>query len=315
MAARRGRVACLARITTGRVTSGARGGADAIARPIAMSGKPATTTATGDEVDYIRGSTRLFGIVGHPIEQVRSPEMFTAEFHRRGHDAILVPLHVLPADFDDCLPRLMKLANLGGLVFTIPYKAEAYRLASSLGEQARVVGAINALASESDGKWRGEIFDGLGCVEGFRRRDIAFAGKRIALIGAGGAGAAVGVAIASEHPRAVRLFDIDVTRVEALAARIAQVDPAIKVAIGPPDVGDIDILLNVSPVGMLGDTRIPLAVDRLPSSLVVFDAVVKPDRTPLLALAEACGCTTVYGREMMRGQIARMTDFFFPSAR
>jgi shikimate dehydrogenase len=280
-----------------------------------MSANPATISTDSDEVDYIRGSTRLFGIVGHPIEQVRSPEMFTAEFRRRGHDAILVPLHVLPADFDDCVPRLLKLANLGGLVFTIPYKAKASRFAASFGEQAHVVGAINALASEGDGKWRGEIFDGLGCVEGFRRRGISFAGKRVALIGAGGAGAAVGVAIASEHPRAMRLFDTDAARTEALAARIAQVDPAVAVAIGPPDVRDIEILLNVSPVGMLGDSRLPLAADRLPSTLVVFDAVVKPDRTPLLALAEACGCTTIYGREMMRGQIARMTDFFFPNAR
>ncbi len=45
--------------------------------------------------------------------------------------------------------------------------------------------------------------------------------------------------------------------------------------------------------------------------LVVFDAIVKPERTPLLALAEQCGCTTVPGREMMRGQIARMVDFFY----
>ncbi len=272
------------------------------------------TPSAADEVDYVRGTTRLFGIVGHPIEQVRSPEMFTAEFRRRGYDAILVPLHVLPTDFDACVPMLLNLANLGGLIFTIPYKGEASRFASVLCEQARIVGAINALARGPDGRSRGEIFDGLGCVEGFRRRGITFAGKRVALIGAGGAGAAVGVAIATEHPRAMRLFDIDAPRVEALAAKVAQVDPAIAVAIGPPDVGDIEILLNVSPVGMLGDARTPLAADRLPPSLVVFDAVVKPDRTPLLALAEACGCTTVYGREMMRGQIARMTDFFFASA-
>ena len=52
------------------------------------------------------------------------------------------------------------------------------------------------------------------------------------------------------------------------------------------------------------------AVERLPPSLVVFDAIVMPETTPLLALAEACGCVTVRGREMMRGQIARIVDFF-----
>ncbi len=274
----------------------------------------AGSSPDADEVDYVRGSTRLFGIVGHPIEQVRSPEMFTAEFRRRERDAILVPMHVIPGDFDAVLPQILRLANLGGLIFTIPYKALAMRFASSLGAQAQVVGAVNALGRDRDGRWRGEIFDGLGCVEGFRRRGIPLAGKRVALVGAGGAGSAVGVAIASERPRSMCLHDLNASRAGALADKVRRVDPAIEVRIGPPTIEDVDVLLNVSPAGMLGDSSLPVAVDRLPASLVVFDAVVKPERTPLLALAEACGCTTVCGREMMRGQIARMTDFFFASA-
>ncbi len=101
---------------------------------------------TQDEVDYVSGRTRVFGIVGHPIAQVRSPEMFTAEFRRRGVDAILVPLHVLPEDFAAVMPQLKRLQNLGGLVFTIPYKVQACALAETLGGQAQAVGAINALA-------------------------------------------------------------------------------------------------------------------------------------------------------------------------
>ena len=105
-----------------------------------------------DTVDYIGGRTRLYGIAGHPIEQVRSPEMFNAEFRRRARDAILVPLHVLPDDFDATLPALMRLHNLDGLVFTIPYKVRACALAAELGVQAQRVGAVNALARGSDGR-------------------------------------------------------------------------------------------------------------------------------------------------------------------
>jgi shikimate dehydrogenase len=267
-------------------------------------------TDTIDTVDYIGGRTRLFGIVGHPIEQVRSPEMFTAEFRRREYDAILVPLHVLPDDFEAVLPALMRLHNLDGLVFTIPYKVRACALAAELGVQAQRVGAINALARGGDGRWRGEIFDGLGCIEAFRRRGIPISGQRIALVGAGGAGAAVGVAMAGQRPRSMRVHDIDHARAEALAARIRSVDPAIEVTIGPPSIGEADVLLNVSPVGMLGDARLPVDADALPPGLVVFDAVVKPDRTPLIELATACGCQTVRGIEMMRGQVSRMADFF-----
>jgi shikimate dehydrogenase len=61
---------------------------------------------------------------------------------------------------------------------------------------------------------------------------------------------------------------------------------------------------------MLDDARLPIEVDSLPSALVVLDAVVKPEVTPLLALAARCGCDAIPGRAMMRGQIARMVDFF-----
>lgn len=264
-----------------------------------------------DEVSYVSGRTRLFGIVGHPIEQVRSPEMFSAEFARRGREAIMVPLHVLPDDFDECLRSLMAIRNLDGLVFTIPFKQAACALADELGAQGLAVGAINALTRQADGRWHGDMFDGAGCVEAFRRRGLSFTRRRVTLIGAGGAGSAIGAAIAHESPAGMRLFDPDPERVETLAAVIHRIDPAIAVEIAAPDAHDTDILLNASPVGMLGDPNTPIPLDRpLPPALVVFDAIVKPEQTRLLAAAEANGCTVVRGREMMRGQIARMVDFF-----
>lgn len=264
-----------------------------------------------DEVDYVSGKTRVFGIVGHPIEQVRSPEMFTAEFRRRGHDAILVPMHILPDDFDAAMPQLLRLRNLGGLVFTIPFKVRACAFADEMGDQARAVGAINALAKGADGHWHADIFDGLGCVEAFRRREIRFTGKHVMLLGAGGAGSAIGVAIGFERPASLRVFDVDPSRARALAARIEHASPGVAAAAAEATTVGVDILLNASPVGMLDDARLPIAVTTLPRELVVFDAVVKPERTPLITLAESCGCATVYGREMMRGQMSRMTDFFF----
>jgi shikimate dehydrogenase len=262
-----------------------------------------------EEVDYVSGRTRLFGIVADPIVQVRSPEMFTAAFRARGMDAVLVPLHVLPADFEACLPGLMKLRNLDGLIFTIPYKARACALAARIGPQGRLVGAVNALTRDGDA-WKAEMFDGLGCVEAFRRRGVALEGRRLMLLGAGGAGSAIAVAVAHEHPALMRLFDVDAARVDALARKVRTVSPETTVETGQPSIDDVDVLLNATPVGMLDDARLPLDVHELPQRLVVFDAIVKPERTPLIQLAEASGCTTVYGREMMRGQIDRMVEFF-----
>lgn len=262
------------------------------------------------DVDYVSGRTRIFGIVGHPIEQVRSPEMFTASFKARGADAILLPFHVLPDDFDQVVPALMKMPNLDGLIFTIPFKQRAMAYADSIGTNASIVGAINALARQKTGGWRGEIFDGIGCVEGFRQAGIGFAGKRVMLIGAGGAGSAIGVAVAHEGPSSICVFDPDHDRAQDLIRKIGLVDPAIAASFGEPHCEGIDILLNASPVGMLDDARMPIRMERFDPAVVVFDAIVKPEMTPLLVCAEQSGCTFIQGRRMMLGQISKMTDYF-----
>jgi shikimate dehydrogenase len=262
-----------------------------------------------DEVGYINGETRIFGIVGHPIAQVRSPEMVTAELVRRGRNAILIPIDVLPENFDACLAQLMCVANLDGLIFTIPFKQAACRLASALGEQARSVGAINALARGRDG-WVGEVFDGLGCVEAFRRAGHSFKQQRVMLIGAGGAGRAIAFAVAAEGPKSLRIFDIDADRASRLTESIAEIHPRIEARFGEPTVDAVDVLMNASPVGMLSDPRMPIEVGKIPPAVIVFDAIVKPEPTRLLALAQQSGCRTVFGRQMMHGQISKVVDHF-----
>jgi shikimate dehydrogenase len=268
-----------------------------------------------DDVDFVSGRTRLFGIVGDPIEQVRSPELFTAEFRRRGHHALMVPMRIPPEHFDEVLPALMRLANLDGLAVTLPFKARALAIADTVGANARVVGAVNALRREADGRWHADIFDGLGCVEAFRRRGLSFAGKRVLLIGTGGAGSAIAAAVAHQGPGLLRLHDVDTMRAAQLAQRLTAAHQGLAVTCAEPapanaDLDGFDILMNATPVGMLSDARMPVALTQLPASLIVFDAIVKPHTTPLLALAESCGCVTVRGGEMLAGQIALMTDFF-----
>jgi shikimate dehydrogenase len=161
--------------------------------------------------------------------------MLTFEMQRRGLDAVLVPLHVRVADFDRVLPGLLHLHNLDGLVFTIPFKARAAALATRLGPQAQALGVINVLARQrvaggghaiggDDGKgsegsaWVGEMFDGLGCVEGLRRHGVSLQGKAAMLIGLGGAGSAIAAAVAHERPRLLRIHDLDPARCERLHA-------------------------------------------------------------------------------------------------
>lgn len=263
-----------------------------------------------EEVSFLNGKTRLYGIVGDPIEQVRSPEMVTYELQCRGINAVLLPIHIPAADFDEVLPSLLRIKNLDGLIFTIPFKARAMRFATHVGAQAQAIGAINVIARRVDGSYAGDIFDGSGCVEAFRRRSYRFKDQNVMLIGLGGAGSAICAAVAAEEPTSMRIFDLDSARCERMAETVRRICPATSITIGDPDVRGIDILLNASPVGMLGDARLPLAANGFDKNLIVFDAIVKPEQTPLLALAESCGCRVVRGREMMRGQISKIVDYF-----
>ena len=262
-------------------------------------------------VDFVNGTTPVYGIVGDPIEQVRSPEMVTWEMQKRDHNAVLIPMHIARDEFDTVMPQIMRMRNLDGLIFTIPFKAQAIALAKTLGPQASQIGAINALKKHSNGAWSGEIFDGIGCVEAFKQRGITLQDKRLQLIGLGGAGSAICVALAYEKPKLLRLFDINAQTTERMAKMVNTISPQTVVEVGLPLAEGIDILLNASPVGMLSDARLPLAVEQFKKELIVFDAIVMPENTPLLSLAQDCGCQVVRGREMMLGQISKIVDYFF----
>lgn len=82
------------------------------------------------------GATRLYVIVGDPIAQVRSPAGVTAAFAARGHDGILVPVQVSPADLADFLSVATRLKNLDGIVVTIPHKFACYQACASATERA-----------------------------------------------------------------------------------------------------------------------------------------------------------------------------------
>jgi shikimate dehydrogenase len=89
------------------------------------------------------------------------------------------------------------------------------------------------------------------------------------------------------------------------------VNPALDVAgAATPRIDDVDVLMNASPVGMLDDPRVPVDIATIDAHVIVFDAIVNPEPTPFLALAQQRGCRVVFGREMMQGQMTRLVEFF-----
>jgi len=267
-------------------------------------------TALDESRDLVNGATRLYGIIGDPIEQVRSPEVMTGRFRAAGRNAILVPLHVLPERFDATVRGLKSLANLDGLIITVPYKVRVVPHVDRLLPTGARVGAINAMRRERDGSWSGDMFDGRGLIRGLRGEGHEVAGRRVMQLGAGGAGSAVAFALAEAACASLTLFDVDERKANDLAARVAAAYPSTAVHTAAPTVADCDMLVNATPVGMAPGDGLPAELGRLEPTLLVVDIIMKPPLTPLLRHAQACGCRTLGGRAMLEGQADEVALFF-----
>lgn len=258
----------------------------------------------------VDGATRLYGIIGHPIGQVKSPELITPKFRAAGRNALMLPMHVQPERFDETVRGLKALANLDGIVITVPYKVRIVAHVDRLLPTGEQIGAINAMRREPNGTWVGDMFDGRGLVRGLAGLGHAVAGKRVLLLGAGGAGSAIAFALGEAGAASVTLHDVDAAKARDLAARVAKAYPACAIVAGLPKLDGHDILVNATPTGMMPGDGLPADFGTLDPQLIVADIIMKPAETPLLAHARACGCRTMAGRAMLEGQADELIAFF-----
>ena len=94
---------------------------------------------------HITGTTAVFGIVADPTDHVRAPMVFNPRFAAHGHDAVMVPCHVTPEDLPAFMAGLRAQRNFHGLAVTIPHKMAIMALCDEIGEQGRLVGAVNTI--------------------------------------------------------------------------------------------------------------------------------------------------------------------------
>ncbi|WP_186098709.1 shikimate dehydrogenase family protein [Burkholderia gladioli] len=258
----------------------------------------------------LSGSTRVYAIVGDPIAQVASPRLFNTAFRERSADAVLVPLHVAPDALREVIDSFRAIRNFDGLVVTVPHKIAATEWVDELGPQARLTGALNTIRKTEDGRLIGENFDGEGFIRGLASRGQTLTGRRVLVIGAGGAGCAVAHAVAAAGADAIGVFDIDTRRCRALADGIKTHRPGLDVFEAKPDAQGFDVIVNCTSIGMRPDDPLPLDITHLAGGALVADIILKPVTTPLLLAASERGCAIHQGPAMLEGQIDAVLDFF-----
>jgi shikimate dehydrogenase len=257
-------------------------------------------------VAAISGRTKLVFLAGDPIDHAKGFSEYADALDQAGLDAAYLPVHVPAGQLGAFLAGLRWARNLAGVVATIPHKQEA-RAIGRPDDAARRSGSANLLRPAADGGWECSMVDGAGFLSAVDAAGISLAGRCVQVLGAGGAGRAVAMAIAERGPAGLAVHDPDAARAELLVADLVREFPSVPVeaALGPSEV-----LVNCSPLGMGHDERVPVPEALIPASGAVYDIVNRAD-TPLLVAAARLGCRTDWGRSMLLAQIPLVLRYFF----
>jgi shikimate 5-dehydrogenase len=261
-----------------------------------------------DMLESLSGETRLFPIIGDPIMFVKSPHRLTSGFEARGHNGICVPMQVPQAHLQGVMHGLSLIPNIGGMLITMPHKFTAFAYCATSSERSRRLGVVSVIRRNPDGSWHGEMLDGLAFVKAQKDQGAQPGGARVLLVGAGGAGSAIAIALLDAGVRELVVHDTDASRVAQLIELLAGLGRG-RVTAGPPDPTGCDIVCNATPMGLAAGDPFPVAANLLAPSMFVADVIAGHGETPLLQAARAAGCKTANGEQMVEAVQEMMLDF------
>jgi shikimate dehydrogenase len=259
------------------------------------------------------GATRLLVIVGDPIAQVKSPAGMTDCLQKAGSNAVVMPVHVTSADLSALLDGIMLARNLDGIIVTVPHKFACYRHCATAGPGAQALEAVNVMRRNGDGTWHGEMFDGLGFVGALRAKGGDPSGRRALMIGAGGAGSAIGLGLLDAGATHLDIHDTNRARRDTLIARLAKIYPG-RVGVGSSDPRGYQLVANASPAGMRPEDPYPVDIEGLDPSILVGCVITAPAVSPWIAAARAKGCRGSVGIDMFEAEQGLIRDFLLGTA-
>jgi shikimate dehydrogenase len=245
----------------------------------------------------ITGTTDVYLILGDPVEQVRAPESFNLIFRALGMDAVMVPVQVPASSVRDLVRSVFSARNIKGLLLTIPHKSLVMDMLDECSELGQLAGAVNAVRCDEQGRLRGDLFDGEGLVSSLNTFNIRYTGKRVLLLGAGGAAE-------------VALYDPTSGKAQALARRLGAAGTARVSAVDSSDPAGFDVVVNASPLGLQASGPMPCDVSRMAPHAALVDILMKNQPTPLVRAARSRGLVAQPGFEMLVQQAHLYLDFF-----
>ena len=255
----------------------------------------------------IDGLTKMYCLIGSPVGHSGSPAMYNYSFDRLGINSAYLAYDV-PLEKTGEAVAALRLLGCGGFNVTMPCKTEVTKYLDRLSPACELIGASNCVVVEADGTLTGHNTDGLGFVANLRVHGVDVKGRRMVILGAGGAGTAVTMQSAVDGASEIHIFNrkgytFD-PNAELTVKKITERIPACKASV--TDLADkealaeavrnCDILVNATKVGMApldGETLIDPSLFR--ADLVVADTVYNPKETRMILEAKAAGVKAAIG--------------------
>jgi shikimate dehydrogenase len=256
----------------------------------------------------LSGATRLYPIIGDPVKYAESPARLTSTFENRSHNGVCIPMQVSDGDLNVVMTGLTAIPNVGGLLVTMPHKTTAFAYCTTSSERARTLGVVSVLRRNPDGTWHGDMLDGLAFVKAQKDHGAHVEGARVLLIGAGGAGSAIALALVEAGARELVIHDASQSRAVALA-KLLTGRGGSRVIAGPPDPAACDLVFNATPMGMEDGDPLPIDTALLTPSMFVGDVIAGHGMTPFIQAAQEAGCEVANGGHMVEAGQELMADF------
>jgi shikimate dehydrogenase len=279
--------------------------------------------------DPITATTRICAVYGHPIKHSASPAMQNAGLAALNLNWRYVACDVHPENLREAIAGA-KAMRFMGLNLTVPHKLLALRMVDAIDAAAKPWGAINTIHFEGrDGSaWRplaefpadteteirsvGFNTDADAIIRALNEDlRVSISGKKILILGAGGAGRVAALRIAHENPRELWLHNRTESKAAEVAAQIQKSFPSLNVRVGLPK-NSIDLLLNATSLGLKPGDPLPIQGSGfdLRQTAAVYDMIYQPAETPLLAAAKAAGARTANGLGMLLYQGAHALEIW-----
>ena len=264
----------------------------------------------GGTVLHISGTTTLLGLIGSPVEHSKSPAMYNHCFQTFGLDWAYLAF-TIPLEKTGEAVQAIRTLHMRGANVTMPCKSAVIPYLDKLTPAAQAIHAVNTIVNE-DGVLVGHNTDGCGYTQNLRRNGVEVKGKKIVLLGGGGAASAITVQAALEGAAEIAVFNLRDSfwaQIQQRMDTIAHTAPDCKISL--QDLNDrdalkdaiarCDILSNATRVGMAPyeDQSNITDLSWYRPDLVVTDVVYAPPATKMLREAQAAGCKTCDGLGML----------------